>query len=299
MKKLLSIISIFLLSTILIACNNNVHKVSGEVLTSNEEITTAFNVVSNMDVTDVLGQTYGLSGDFEIFIADNDEATLDLKGSINLFITLTELLKDFKVFAEAELDGNFEGVNLNGKSGLYITDNRLFADGAFTQIFSPIAMTYIDLPLPITSDEYQDALDSFFTDSESESEFIPEIPFEDDEVFNLLVTHEIITIYKDKEKYSFVFDITIDKFLLLADDLLGDEEVDMTVFLEYFNVLNLNLTLIVNKGKIVFLSSTVHIEAHIYEEVDEVVYTDTNLLVKANLTFKADAKMPKIPYPKQ
>ena len=73
----------------------------------------------------------------------------------------------------------------------------------------------------------------------------------------------------------------------------------MTVFLEYFNVLNLNLTLIVNKGKIVFLSSTVHIEAHIYEEVDEVVYTDTNLLVKANLTFKADAKMPKIPYPKQ
>lgn len=291
MKKILSAIFIVFAMVVLVSCNTNMSKVTGTKITNVEERNAALSNLSDVTSTAVVGNTVGLEFDVTFKqTAENASTNFSVDGG--LFITVAEKMEDFKLHAELDFSTSMPGMDLNGSGGFYAKDESLYVTGLAKEIF-PFGDVQTFAELDITAENYNTFIDSILNQTLPESEEMDiVIPFELQEILDLLIEHDMLLVYKDGNKFSFVLDVNLEKLELLATSL-NEEEFDVSAI----EKLDLNLTVIINDNKLQHLSIsgdlafTIPIAGDLYLQATN----ENKIELNFDLKFVNNAKMPAFP----
>ncbi len=294
MKKILSITFILFTAFVLVACGGNDLKVSGKEITDNEQVELALDKLVNSGGTSAIGDSFGVEASVKMSqnVDGVDQFSFDING--NIFLTLTEKLENLKLHAELELSGSSGGMGINGDAGLYVKDNKVYATGLASSQFGLPANSDLE-DIGLIADEYDSFINSLLNTEDLGEMPDFEIPFEVQEVMDLLVEHKIVTVFEDKDKLSFVFHLTLEKLNAIALEL-GEEALD----LEGAEKFDIKFTVILVENTVTFLEVELEIKMETvvdydYDEEFNMIETYGIIDISAKLTFKNNTKMPAFP----
>lgn len=298
MKKVLSVLFIVFTAFVLIACGkNNEHKVSGNELTNVADIELAIDKLASAGGESVIGDAFSVEVDVA-FTEKEDGVTLgsfDFTGSV--FMQVAELLNDFKLHAELDVTATFEGLNINGDAGLYITNGKLYSTGlATSQLLIPTNVSLSELGL--TTADYNELIDTIKNPENVGENPDFEIPVDFAEIMDLLIEHNIVTVFEHGDKLSFVIDVNLEKLNQISLEL-GDETYNSDIARK----MDFKFTIILVNNAITFLDieadldfDTISYDGKFNDDFEwiqtEVINT---IILNARLTFKNNAKMPAFP----
>lgn len=287
MKKILSFLLLLVATFILVSCDTpSDTDVSGTKLSTSEEMTVAFENLSTATQESVVGNTLGMEFMFDFTQQTDSTPAMNLAGEGSLFVTIAEELADFKVHAELSLDTNAEGFEVNGDAGFYILNENIYTTGIASYYITDTTLADVGFD----GETYNELITSITSSTFPENNLTPII---DDAVFqemlDLLIEHNLVSVYKDGEKYSFVLNITIEKLNTLAL-ATGEESLD----LEGITVFNLDMTIIVKDGFLQFFDVRGEIAGTIDTGFMEEPIIST-IAAEFALTISNNATMPAFP----